>query len=99
MRLMIGIFLLLGTSGIALSQEKTPVITPFPTSITDPFPFLNGLFCLEAKAGLGSTWQGITIGESTLDQLKSKMMELSENYIFSDHRDGGVTFSLPTQRE
>jgi len=74
LRLVIGILVLIGVGHVSLTQENTPVFTPFPTPITDPFPFPNGLFCSDVEAGLGPMWREITIGESTLNELQMLML-------------------------
>jgi hypothetical protein len=100
-KLIISLLVALGFCCFALAQESTPtpLFTPFPTPIEDPFPFPNGLFCPDAEGGLGPTWNGITIGESTFDELQALMMELSDNYILTDHGARGAAFHLPTQSE
>jgi hypothetical protein len=91
----------LGCGALGLAQDTTPVpvFTPFPTPITDPYPFPNGLFCSDAEMGPGPTWRGITIGESTLQQLQALMVGLSDNYTFTDRGPRGVIFSLFSRKE
>jgi hypothetical protein len=96
-KLIISLLVALGFCCFALAQENTPtpLFTPFPTPIEDPFPFPNGLFCPDAEGGLGPTWNGITIGESTFDELQTLMMGLSDNYILTDRGARGFRLSLP----
>jgi hypothetical protein len=70
------------------SQDNTPiVITPLPT-VDDPLPFPDSLYCAYAPSGQGPSWNGITIGTSTVEDLKQLMFGLSDNYII--HVDEGV---------
>src|SRR5215204_3408663 len=101
MKFVICLLVILGLGGATLAQENTPtpIIIPLPTLITDPWPFPDGLFCADAEVGLGPTWGGITIGESTLDDLQSLMKGLSDNYTFRDDGHRGVIFYLFSERE
>lgn len=98
-KLIVVLLIVLAIGCVVWAQEATPAFTPFPTQVTDPFPFPSGLFCSQATSGPGPTWRGITIGLSTLDDLQTLMMELSENYSFTDRGPRGVLFSLFTRRE
>jgi hypothetical protein len=92
-KFVIGMLVFLGLNCLVLAQDSTPIFT-HPTPNIDPFPFPTGLFCADAEAGLGPTWNGIVIGKSSLEDLKTLMMSLSPNYQFTDRGTRGVFFSI-----
>jgi hypothetical protein len=89
------IAILLGLSSLSGAQERTPAATP---TLMPPYPFPY-LFCPNVVAGKGATWQGITIGESTLDDVYVLMEALSDNYIIRERADESVLFDHKSYRE
>jgi hypothetical protein len=84
---------------VVSSQDETPTIIPLPTPSTDVWPFPIGMFCNEIEPGLGSSWRGITIGESTLDEFEQALFELSEEYAIVERpnpANRGILYSVPS---
>lgn len=82
------------------SQDETPTITPLPTPSSDVWPFPNGMYCNEIELGLGSSWHGITIGESTLDEFEQQLFALSDEYSIIERPNPaslGIVYSVPTE--
>lgn len=85
------IFLVCSSQSI-LPEKISSIPTPTPNS--DIFRFPTGLFCSEIPTGLGSSWQGITIGKSSISDLEVYIISLSEGYQ-AIYRSDRVIFDLP----
>jgi hypothetical protein len=71
--------LYLTTSSTAIAITPTPDLPPFET-------FPNNLWCSDIGGGPGPTWEGITIGRTTLPEMKDKLNDY-EMTSFGDEVD------------
>jgi hypothetical protein len=79
------------------TPSQSPMITPTiapNTTVWDYAPFPTGLYCseIEMENG-GSSWQGITMGQATLDELTTEITRISHDYDYLDLGDN-VSFVI-----
>lgn len=94
------LLIVFGFSMFVTSQENTPTVTPLPTPSMDTRPFPNGMYCNEIAKALGSSWRGITVGESFLSDFEQQLFSLSEEYSVTERPNPtnlGILYSVPTE--
>jgi hypothetical protein len=77
--------------------QTTQQFTPTPVNSDDLRVFPSDLVCDKQEAtisGVGPTWSGITIGQSTLTDVENLLSTLSDEYVFIDDDDFNTRFVI-----
>lgn len=80
----------------AQSMQATQEIMPTPVSTVDLRVFPGDLVCdgrEDSPSNDAPSWMGITIGESTLEDVEALLSTLSNDYIFIDDDDRDTRFT------